>query len=111
MPANASFVETFQAGIGERGCPVVLLRVNRVVNVLEADVQLLGVPEIHRHHGRRNGMPAAEDNITNGVHLGLRMRLKGINEETKELEFLGLGELLKNVPIERLARCESPRVS
>ena len=86
MLAHVGFVESLKAGVAQRRCAVVVVSINGMVNVLEAVVQLLRVPEIDGNHGGWHRIAAAKNDASYGIHLILGVGFKHINEQSEQLE-------------------------
>ncbi|MNT52803.1 hypothetical protein D3C72_1898440 [compost metagenome] len=104
MLAHIRLVEPFQTRVAQSRCPIVVLGINGTVNVFEALVQLLRVPEIHRHHSCRDGATTTKNYVPDDVRLSFIMQLNMIHKhaiQRKPLRFrLGLNE----IPVEIFAR-------
>ncbi|OUL90112.1 hypothetical protein [Paraburkholderia hospita] len=104
MLPQVCLVESFEACIAQRSSPVVVLSINGMVNVLEAVVQFLRVPEIHRNNRSGHGIATTEHDVPNFVGRRLVVGLNMIDEDTIEPEPIGLWKSLDEVPVEILAR-------
>jgi hypothetical protein len=88
MPAHVSLVEPLQARVGQGGCSVELMCINRMVDVRKTFVKFLRVPKVVWNDGRWYGRPSTKHDGSNNLNFLLSMRLKLVNEEAEELKLL-----------------------
>ncbi len=86
MLADIRLVEPFQTCIAQSRCTIVVVCINGTVNILEAVVQLLGVPEVNRDHGRGYRLATTEDDVPNVVGRCFVVRLNVVYEHPVNTE-------------------------
>ncbi|MNP38642.1 hypothetical protein D3C76_1321670 [compost metagenome] len=73
-------IETFKTCVGKCSSSVVVLSINGAVDIPEAVVQLLRVPEVKGDHSCRYGIATTKNNGSDCINFLLGMGLKVINK-------------------------------